>query len=322
MRCFVGDEFGSVDLYQLTDLPTPRPGSDEVRIRIAATALGFVDGLLVEGRYQLRPALPYVPGGEIAGVVDAVGSDVAGVSVGDRVAVWRLGGGLAEYIVVKANEVSIVPDELDLEIAAVMLLDFQTAHYALVARANLKKGETVLVLGAASGVGAAAVQLAAGSGANVIAAASTEAKRSLARRLGATTTVDSRGDLRSQMRDLVPSGVDVVVDPVGGTSSEAAFRSLAKYGRHLVIGFASGRIPSIPANLPLLKSGSLVGVDVRHFYTSDLDQARFALEALFGMMVTGILNPPSIQRFALHQSQLAIARTSDRDKAGKVVVVP
>lgn len=322
MRCFVGDDFGSVDSYRLADRPTPRPASNELRIRIAATALGFVDGLLVEGKYQLKPARPYVPGGEIAGVVDAVGSDVAGVSVGDRVAVWRLGGGLAEYIVVKANEVSFIPDELDLEIAAAMLLDFQTAHYALVARANLKKGETVFVLGAASGVGAAAVQLAAGSGANVIAAASTEAKRSLARRLGATTTVDSRGDLRSQMRDLVPSGVDVVVDPVGGTSSEAAFRSLAKYGRHLVIGFASGQIPSLPANLPLLKSGSLVGVDVRHFYTSDLDQARFALETLFGMMVTGNLHPPSIQRFALHQSQLAIARASDRDKAGKVVVFP
>jgi NADPH:quinone reductase len=324
MRKFIGSEYGSLDAFTLSEGEIPQPAEGEVRLKVEATALGFVDGLIALGRYQIRPPLPYVPGGEIAGTVDATGLGVDVVQVGDRVATWQLGGGLADYVTVEARAVDKIPAGLDSTTAAAMLVDYQTAHYALFERGQLRPGETVLVLGAMGGVGSAAVQLAARAGAYVIAAASTERKREMARQLGATATIDSSAlDLRAQLKAAAPRGsVNVIVDPVGGETFEAMFRSLAKEGRHLVVGFASGSIPSLPANLPLLKSASLVGVTIRHFLASQPLKAQEVRTTLFESVVSGTLRAPAIITFPLERAADALAATMQRDKAGKIVVLP
>src|SRR3954462_10981842 len=324
MRKFVGSEYGSLDAFALSEGEIPQPAQGEVRIKVEAAALGFVDGLIALGRYQIRPPLPYVPGGEIAGTVDATGLGVDVVQVGDRVVTWQLGGGLAEYVRVEARAVDKIPAGLDSTTAAAMLVDYQTAHYALFERGQLRPGETVLVLGAMGGVGLAAVQLAARAGAYVIAAASTERKREMARQLGATATIDSSApDLRAQLKAAAPRGsVNVIVDPVGGEIFEAMFRSLAKEGRHLVIGFASGSIPSLPANLPLLKSASLVGVAIRHFLASQPLKDQEVRTGLFERVVSGTLRAPTVMAFPLELAAEAFAASMQRDKAGKIVVLP
>ncbi|MGH1589005.1 NADPH:quinone oxidoreductase family protein [Methylobacterium phyllosphaerae] len=324
MQSFQGDIYGSLDAFRLIARTMPDPASNQVRLRVEATALGFVDGLLVEGRYQIKPPIPYVPGGEIAGVVDAVGAGVQHLTAGDRVITWQLGGGLAEYTVVAADEVEPIPANLRFESAAAMLVDYQTAQYALFERGQVKAGETVLVAGAAGGVGSAAVQLAARAGAYVIAATSTPEKRDRAIALGAQVVINSASDdIRAEIRAAAPRGVvDVVVDPVGGMTFEALFRSLAKEGRHLVIGFAGGSIPALPANLALLKSAALVGVDIRHFQTFRPQDARAARGALFAQVASGALAAPQIVPFRLAQAREALAATSHRERIGKIVVLP
>jgi NADPH:quinone reductase-like Zn-dependent oxidoreductase len=279
---------------------------------------------MVQGRYQIKPPLPYVPGGEIAGVVDAIGSEVHQLALGSRVVTWQLGGGLSDYLVAAADTVDLIPAKLDFVSAAAMLVDYQTAHYALLERGRIRPGETVLIMGAAGGVGSAAVQLAAKAGAHVIAAASTAEKRERARALGADATINSASDdIRAEIRANAPGGVvDVVVDPVGGSTFAALFRSLAKEGRHLVIGFAGGgSIPALPANLPLLKSAALVGVDIRHFLASRPKEARLARKALFERVASGALAKPQVKTYPFEQAGAALAATSRRDKVGKVVVL-
>ncbi|MGU3539886.1 NADPH:quinone oxidoreductase family protein [Methylobacterium sp. A54F] len=324
MRRFVGASFGSLDSFGLAEADVPQPAAGEVRIRVEAAALGFVDGLIVQGRYQIRPPLPYVPGGEIAGVVDAIGPGVETVSPGERVVTWQLGGGLAESVCVDAGTVDPIPAGLAPATAAAMLVDYQTARYALVERARLCRGERVLVLGAMGGVGSAALQLAVRAGALVIAAASTAEKRDAARRLGAHHVIDSSApDMRAQLQACAPGGVvDVVVDPVGGAGFEAMFRSLAKEGRHLVIGFAGGDIPALPTNLALLKSAALVGVEIRHYLASQPDKARADRMALLNDVAAGALEGPRLAIYALDRARDALAATWARDRFGKVVVLP
>jgi NADPH:quinone reductase len=323
VRAYSGTAY-QTDAFSLVDVPEPVPGPGEVRLQIRAAALGFVDGLMVQGRYQIRPPLPYVPGGEIAGVIDAAGPEVAGSLVGKRVTTWQLGGGLGEYAVVPANEVDPIPDALPFQTAAAMLVDYQTAHYALAHRAQLRAGETILVLGAAGAVASAAVQLALQSGAYVIAAASTDEKRQSALDLGAHASVDyGLENWRDALKSVAPSGtVDVVFDPVGGSTFEPAFRSLGKEGRHLVLGFTAGRIPSLPANLPLLKSASLVGVDIRHFLASQPEAAQRARSSLFELVATGQLRAPRLITYPLEQAAQAVDAAMARKKIGKVVVFP
>jgi len=194
MRSFESETYGSLDTFRLIDRPIPMPEPDQVRIRVEATALGYVDSLMVEGRYQIKPPLPYVPGGEIVGVVDAVGAEVRHLTTGDRIATWQLGGGLSEYTVVAADEVEPIPADLASERAAAMLVDYQTARYALFERGQIRAGETVLVTGAAGGVGSAAVQLATHAGAHVIAAVSMPEKRDRVIALGARATINSVSD--------------------------------------------------------------------------------------------------------------------------------
>lgn len=324
MLSISGTSFGSLGNFQAQEIPAPEPRDGEVRIRIDATALGFVDGLLVEGRYQLRPPLPYIPGGEIAGVVDMVGAGVTNVSLGDRVATWQLGGGLAEYVVVPSKEVDVLPVELESRFAAAMVVDFQTAHYALFERAALEPGETVLILGAGGAVASAAIQLAARAGANVIAAASTVAKREFARQLGAQNVIDyTVEDWRDGLRTDVPrGGIDVVFDTVGGASFDQAFRSLRKGGRYLVLGFAAGSIPVLSINLALIKSAQLIGVDIRHFIATDPDRASRVRRSLYAAVAAGRLLPPRTVEYPLSQAISALAATTSREKAGKIVVIP
>ena len=307
-----------------SEQPIPVPGHGEVRIRIGATALGYVDGLIIRGRYQIRPSLPYVPGGEIAGTVDAVGAGVTSIRSGERVATWQLGGGLAEWTVVSAADLDVVEPSLPLPVAAAMIVDYQTAYYALFEQGKVGAGDTVLVLGASGGVASAAIQLAARVGADVIAAASTEDKRNTALSLGARSALDySRPNWRNSLKALVPGGVvDVVVDPVGGDMFEPAFRSLAKGGRYLVIGFASGTIPSLSVNLALVKNAVLLGVDIRHFLATQPERARRIRKSLFSLMACGELIQPSMTMFSLGQAQEAITATMFRERKGKVVVVP
>jgi NADPH:quinone reductase-like Zn-dependent oxidoreductase len=323
MRSVVGTSFGPPESFVVVDRPVPEPGEGQVRIRIGATALGYVDGLLIQGRYQLRPSLPYVPGGEIAGTVDAVGHGVASVNVGDRVVTWQLGGGLAESVVVDAADVDVLEPNLPLPVAAAVLVDYQTAHYALFEQGRVNAGDAVLVLGASGGVASAAVQLAARAGARVIAAASTEDKRGTALRVGAHAAIDySRPDWRDALKQLAPGGaVDVVLDPVGGDTFEPAFRSLAKGGRYLVVGFAAGGIPSLPVNLALVKNAVLMGVDIRHFLATQPERARRVRRALFSLVASGALKAPDMTSFTLDQAREALAATMSRGRKGKVVVV-
>ncbi|KVF78294.1 alcohol dehydrogenase [Burkholderia sp. FL-7-2-10-S1-D7] len=322
MQSFSGTEF-DLGSYALVDEPLPEPGPGELRVRIEATALGFVDGLMMQGHYQIKPRLPYVPGGEIAGVVDAVGSGVTVPLVGERVVTWQLGGGLAEYTVVDAADVDIVPGGLPMPIAAAMLVDYQTAHYALFDQGRLTAADTLLVLGAGGAVSSAAIQLAVHAGARVIAAASSEFKRKVARELGAVAAIDyCLPDWRDALKRVAPEGVDVVLDPVGANMLEPAFRSLAKGGRYLVIGFAGGAIPSLPVNLALLKNATLHGVDVRYFLANRPKQARRVRTALFSMVARDYLRPPATIAFPLANARDAVLATFDRSRRGKIVVLP
>ncbi|ACI59511.1 Alcohol dehydrogenase zinc-binding domain protein (plasmid) [Rhizobium leguminosarum bv. trifolii WSM2304] len=323
MKCFAGSGLSSLEEFSFVDVPTPVPGSGQVRIRNMATALGFVDGLIIRGKYQIKPQLPYIPGGEIAGVIDAVGAGVTSTAVGSRVATWQLGGGLAEFSVVSEDDVVAIPEELDFNAAAAMIVDYQTAHYALFERGGLKEGETVLVSGAAGGVGSVAIQLARRAGARVIAAVSSEAKRERALTLGAHATVTSMGpDIRSEIKALAPLGLDMVLDPVGGSIFEPLFRSLAKEGRHMVVGFAGGSIPALSTNLALLKSASLIGVDIRHFTSAYPEAARSVLRQLFVDVRDHTLAPPAISTFEFSNCYEAFHAIGARDRIGKVVVCP
>ncbi|MEK9775428.1 MAG: NADPH:quinone oxidoreductase family protein [Quisquiliibacterium sp.] len=324
MRCYVGTSLDSLDSYALLECPEPSPGPGEVRLKVQATALGFVDGLLALGRYQVRPQLPYVPGGEIAGVIEALGPGVDSVALGDRVVAWRLGGGLAEQVILPASDLLPIDSDMDAAVAAAILVDYQTSYYALVDVGRIKADDTVLVLGAAGGVGSAAVQMAARAGARVIAAASSAAKRQLALSLGAHASIDSsRADWRDDLKRIVPGGlVDLVFDPLGGDFTEPAFRSLGKRGRHLVVGFAAGRIPALPVNLALLKNAALLGVDFRYFREAHPQQAERNRRGLYRMVAQGYLKPPALARFDLAQAGQALAATMMRERVGKVVVSP
>ena len=324
MRSVVGSSFGLPESFVTLERPAPVPGAGEVRIRIGATALGYVDGLIIRGHYQLRPSLPYVPGGEIAGTVDAVGPGVTSAHEGDRVVTWQLGGGLAEWIVVSASDLDFVEPSLPLPVAAAMLVDYQTAHYALFEQGRVSAGDRMLVLGASGGVASAAIQLAVQAGAHVIAAASTEDKRNAALSLGARSAFDyTLPDWRDALKALAPGGaVDVVLDPVGGDTFEPAFRSLAKGGRYLVVGFAAGRIPALSVNLALVKNAVLFGVDIRHFLATQPERARRVRDALFSLVARGRLKEPSMIIFSLDQAQEALAATMLRGRSGKIVVVP
>ena len=324
MKAFQGHRLGAVEDFALEDRPIGAPQAGEILLRVEATSLGFVDALLMRGLYQVQPPLPFVPGGEIVGRVEAVGDGVTGFAPGQRIASWQFGGGLAEQAIVSAASSVAVPGALEAANASALLLDFLTAYYGLFDRGGYQPGQSLLVTGASGGVGSAAVQLAHASGGIVVGLASGEAKMRHVATLGADLVLDYRDpDWRAQLKARHPAGVDRVFDPVGGPLFEACFRSLAKHGRHLVVGFASADgIPRLPANLPLLKSGELAGVDARYLGESDLARVRTILEIIFGLAERKRISAVIDRTFALADAPAAFESLASATRIGKIVVTP
>ena len=322
MKAVVCSELGPPEQLALQDIPTPEPGPGEVRVRVAAAGVNFPDTLVVQGLYQHRPELPFTPGGEAAGVVDAVGEGVTHVAPGDRVLAFTGEGAFAEYLVAPAAVVAPVPEALALDVAAGFLLAYGTVHHALRQRANLQEGETLLVLGAAGGVGLAAVELGTLLGARVVAAASTEEKLALCREYGAAETINyAEEDLREGLQRVLGKGKpDVIFDPVGGALSEAAFRSIGWNGRHLVVGFAAGDIPALSLNLPLVKGAALVGVFWGAFVQREPKVHRANMAELIGWVEAGRIKPHVSKRFPLERTPEALRWMMDRKAMGKVIV--
>jgi len=317
-------EWGDPDKLVVSELPLPEPGAAHVRIRIAAAGVNFPDALIVQKKYQLQPTLPFIPGTEVAGSVDALGEGVAHLKVGDRVIAFVGVGAFAEYVCAPAALAIRIPDEVSDDVAAAFTLTYATSHHALFDRAQLKAGETLLVLGAGGGVGLAAVELGKIAGAHVIAAASGAEKLAAAKAHGADDVIDySSVDLRAAIKELTSgSGVDVIYDPVGGPATEAAVRSLAWRGRLLVVGFAQGEIPQIPANLLLLKGASAVGVFWGDFAKRE-PKANFAmLKELFAGLEQGKLKPHVSRAFPLSETPRALEALLARNVVGKLVIRP
>ncbi|CAM3837738.1 Quinone oxidoreductase-like protein 2 [Pseudomonas reidholzensis] len=315
------DNLESIEHYRMTVAPDPCPAPGEVLIRIAACGVGYVDALEALGRYQVKPALPHVPGQEVSGWVEALGPGVSGFAPGDRV-MTQVHGGFAELTVAPADVLVAIPDGMAFTQAAGFKINYLTALHALRDRGQLQPGETLLVIGAAGGVGSAAVQVGKCLGAKVIAVASTAAKRAFAQALGADHGVDpTAGDFRQQLRELCgQKGPDVVFDPVCGVLFEPAFRALTWGGRHLVVGFAGGEIPALRANLPLLKGASLTGVDVRQFLLYEPDKGGRHLRELLQWVAQGQLVPPIGKVFGFEQFIPALEFALTGAGLGKTVI--
>lgn len=315
-------EHGPPEKLVLNDIPLPEPGKGQVRVKVRAVGINFPDVLIIQNLYQFKPALPFSPGGEAAGIVDAVGEGVTAVKAGDRVITMIGNGALAEYLI--ANERQVVPmlGDMPFDVAAGFTMTYGTSHHALKQRANLQPGETLLVLGAAGGVGLAAVELGKVMGAKVIAAASTDEKLALTREFGADETVNYSADgWRDRIKELTGGkGVDVVYDPVGDKYAEPAFRSIAWNGRYLVIGFAGGQIPSLPLNLPLIKGASIVGVFWGAFTAAEPALHKENMAELLRWYGEGKLKPHISKHFPLGEGAAAIRWVMDRKATGKVIV--
>ena len=311
-----------VDALTWKELPTPEPKAGEVRIAIRAASLNFPDILIVQNKYQMKPPLPFVPGSEYAGVVEAVGDGVTHVQPGDSVAAFGGTGGFATHACPSASAVMPLPPGFDFVDAAAFVLTYGTTHHALMDRGALRAGETVLVLGAAGGVGTAAIQIAKAAGARVIAAASTDEKCALCKEIGADQTINyTSAKLRDELKTLTDGkGPDIIYDPVGGDLAEPAFRSIAWRGRYLVIGFAQGNIPSLPLNLPLLKGASLVGVFWGDFVRREPKANAAMMAELARMYAAGQVKPVIDQRLPMSALKQAYDRMGSRQVRGKLVL--
>ena len=320
MRAVVVSEYGPVEALAVSEVPRPAPGPGEVLIRVVSLGLGFVDGLKVQGLYQTKDPLPFIPGSEVSGIVDEVGADVRGLEVGQRVTAQVARGGLAEYVVAPAAVTSPLPDGVSFDVGAAFQVNYLTALYALVDRAAAQAGETMLVLGASGGTGTAAIAIGKLLGLNVVAAASNEQKRTFALEAGADDAIDSTDpSWRAALKDKHPQ-IDIVFDPVGGDLGAEAFRALGWRGRLLVIGFASGEIPSARYNIALLKGASLVGVDIAQVSRRQPDTWRELNQRLAEWLSSGQLDPAMGEPVPLERVSEAFTRMSGRRAMGKVVV--
>lgn len=309
---------------RVDDVPEPSVGAGQVLIDVKAAGVNFPDVLLTRGLYQFKPALPFSPGGEAAGVVRAVGAGVTSVAPGDRVAATAIYGAFAEQLVLPELAVVKLPDAVDFTVGAATLLTYATTYHALVDRAALAVGETLLVLGAAGGVGIAAVELGKLLGARVIAAASSPEKLAFCRAHGADEAIDyAREDLKGRVKALTGgNGANVVYDPVGGAHAEAALRATAWQGRYLVIGFASGEIPKIPLNLVLLKGCQIVGVFWGSFAMREPHKNREHARQIFAWVADGKLAPKIDAVIPFTEAAAALQRLDARQVKGKLVLVP
>jgi NADPH2:quinone reductase len=317
-------QWGGPEKLQLSECPLPAPAAGEVRIRVDAAGVNFPDALIIQKKYQLQPPLPFTPGTEVAGTVDAVGEGVGRLKAGDRVVAFVGIGGFAEYVCAAQAQVAPLPPGVDAAVAAGFTLTYATSQHALVERGQLKAGETLLVLGAGGGVGLAAVELGKLAGARVIAAASSPEKLDAARRAGADELIDySQADLREAVKAMTDGrGVDVVYDPVSGQYTAAALRTLGWRGRLLVIGFAAGDIPQIPANLLLLKEVSAVGVYWGEFAKRDPSGNRRLLAQLSDWLAEGRLRPLVSRQYPLAETPQALQDLLARRAVGKLVIRP
>ncbi|PIB34843.1 NADPH:quinone oxidoreductase [Reichenbachiella sp. 5M10] len=323
MKAVLCKEYGGPERLVLEDVPSLVPKPNEVIIGVKACGLNFPDNLIIQGKYQFQPEFPFSPGGEVAGVVIAQGEDVRHVQEGDHVVAGTSWGGLAEEARSLASNVYKIPDNLEMEQAAGCLMTYGTAYHALVDRANLQAGESVLVLGASGGIGSASIQLAKLLGARVVACASTEDKLAYCRSLGADEVIHyTEVDLKTRIKELTDGkGVDIVVDPVGGKYTEEAFRGIARFGRYLVVGFAAGQIPKISLNLPLLKSASLVGVFWGSFFRNNPEENRKNVSQLMQWFGEGKLEVPIDKVFPLANFEMALNTLANKEVKGKIVLV-
>lgn len=323
MRSIVCRDFGPLDQLVIEERPSPPCGPAEVRVAVRACGLNFVDGLFVQGRYQIKPPTPFVPGSELAGEITEVGSDVVGLRVGDRVManIWL--GAWTDEAVISADRVALVPERLDLAQAATIGQAYGTAWFSLVDRGALQAGEWLVVLGAGGGVGLAAVDVGRLLGARVIAVASTPEKLALASQRGAEALIDSsREPLKDRIRELTGDGADVVYDPVGGTLAEAGLRGLRDWGRFLVVGFASGSIPSLPANQILLRNRSVVGVDWGRWTLTQPEANAAMSSVILGHLAAGDLDPVHPVTYPFTDVVRALQDFERRAVVGKAVLVP
>ncbi|PWC31719.1 NADPH:quinone oxidoreductase family protein [Azospirillum sp. TSO22-1] len=322
MKCVLCRRFGPPDTLTIDDVPEPGCGPGSVRIRVHAAGVNFPDTLIIEGKYQLRPEPPFTPGAEVAGVVDAIGTGVAGLAPGDRVMALTGWGGFAEMVEVEARRAMKIPDTMDFPTAAGFAMTYGTSMHALRQRARLAPGETLLVLGAGGGVGLTAVELGRTMGATVIAAAGSAEKLEAARAAGATHRINTREEsLRDRLKAITAGrGVDVVYDPVGGDLFDESLRSLAWNGRLLVIGFASGRIPQAPVNLPLLKGAAIVGVYWGAFRQHEPEEDRRNFDDLFAWHAEGRLRPRIDRLLPLDRAAEALNALRARTVTGKIVL--
>ena len=324
MKALYCRAFGPETDLTVEEIDSPVPSAGEVLVSVQAAGLNFPDLLCVRGEYQFKPPLPFVPGSEGAGFVTAVGEGVSGVSVDDRVCFNGLSGAFAEEIAIPATAVTQIPDSMLFEQAAGLTIVYGTSYYALKQRAGLQRGDTLLVLGAAGGVGLSAVELGAAMGDRVIAAASSEQKLAIAAEHGAELGIDySKEDLKNRIKELTDgAGANVIYDPVGGELAEAAFRGIAWEGRHLVIGFASGPIPKLPLNLPLLKGAAAVGVFWGSWTKREPEAHKQNMAELFELFTEGAIQPHVSSTYPLGQFLDAFGEVSGRRAIGKVILTP
>lgn len=323
MQAWLCENPVGVDALTWTTLPTPQPKAGEVLLQIHAASLNFPDLLIVQNKYQMKPALPFVPGSEYAGTVQAVGDGVTHLQVGQAVACLSGTGGFATHTLAPAALCLPLPPGMPMVDAAAFIMIYATSHHALVDRAQLKAGETVLILGAAGGVGSSAIQIAKACGARVIAAASTDEKCALCQSIGADATINySTSNLRDAVKALTDGkGPDVIYDPVGGDFSEAAFRSIAWRGRYLVVGFAAGPIPALPLNLALLKGASIVGVFWGEFAKREPRANAAMMAELAHWYGQGKIKPVIDRTMPMSELKAAYAHMGSRGVKGKLVMV-
>lgn len=328
MRAAVVKEFGPILSHNVGELPNPEPGAGQVVVTIKATAVNYVDSLVVTGKYQFLPERPFAPGKLPAGVIAAVGAGVTGLKIGDRVLTLAEQGGYAEQVAVDAKQCFKLPDAMSFVDAAAMALVYDTSWFALRERARIKAGDSVLVLGSTGGVGLAAVQLAKAMGAKVLAGVSNAGKAPLALAAGADDIIDlSQDNLRDSLREQVfakndGKGVDIVIDPIGGDAFDAALRALAWRGRLVVIGFAAGRIPSVKVNYLLVKNIEVSGLQVSDYRKRTPELMMQCLNEIFAMYEAGKLKPAATVTYPLEAFAKALQDIVDRRVSGRIVLLP
>ena len=322
MRALLCTQYGPPDLLEIGELPSPVAGGNEVVISVKAASLNFPDVLIIQNKYQFKPAPPFSPGSELAGVIKEVGPGVTRLKPGDRVMAFTTYGAFAEEVKLEASRVLPIPDAMSFETAAALLLTYGTMDHALRDRGAVTEGETVLVLGAAGGIGIASIEIAKALGARVIACASSDRKLAACRDHGADDTINyATQDLRDRIKSLTEGrGVDVIADPVGGLYSEPALRSIAWRGRLLVVGFAAGEIPKIPLNLVLLKGCSIVGVFWGDFLRREPEAFAASVAQLGQWWAAGKLKPHVSATYPLERASEALNLMAARSVIGKLVL--